>query len=96
MIDCGELKKLLISAGYEPRSYSGRGMFGKHCIGVESGASQAAVKVTLQVVHAAVIDHRYDKQDLEDLLEKLDDVRTDNMGLDMIVYWPNIKWEEGA
>ena len=33
-ISCDKMKQLIEDAGYEYRSYSGRGMFGKSCVGV--------------------------------------------------------------
>lgn len=67
---------------YRPRSYSGRGMFGKQCIGVTvSRTTQAMVNVCRLVDDAANTPDGCG-------------VETDALGLDTIVYWPNLPWPD--
>lgn len=78
-------------AGYEARSYSGRGMYGKSCVGVTCGRTEAfslGVKVGAAVAAAG-------EEDAESSVEALADLWTqvDSMGHDMIVYFPGVAWE---
>jgi len=91
-----EIKELFESAGYEPRSYSGRGMFGRNCFGVE-------VEDPNSVIPDIIMAYARDKADdgymvhinvIEEILELLVRPHTDSMGRDVILYWPRIKWEE--
>ena len=54
--------------------YSGRFMYGAHCMGIVHSSATA-------VIEAAAA-------------RGLTGAVTDNMGLDMIVYWPHVKVEE--
>jgi len=73
-------------AGYQARSYSGRGMYGKSCVGVTCGWAEA---FTLGVKVGAVLASEDSAEALADLW-----VRTDSMGHDMIVYFPGVAWDE--
>lgn len=53
--------------------YSGRGMFGKECVGIVTGDPQFIEEEAVMV--------------------GIRGARRDNMGLDYIVYWPNIPAE---
>lgn len=65
--------------------YSGRFMYGRTCVGVVTDENVIALTVAL---FRHLIDEGMDADIVEDLLK---DARTDNMGLSMIVYWPNIQ-----
>jgi hypothetical protein len=62
------------------RSYSGRYMYGKECIGID-GDTNDLLKV---VIRAAIIDNEL----FEDL--NLDDISRDSMGMGSIWYWTHI------
>ena len=65
--------------------YSGRGMFGKKCLGVvvRSGDSFMAFLIALT---------KYlDEQGIEDTALTLEGVSYDELGLDTVIYFPNIK-----
>ena len=64
------------------RNYSGRGMFGKECIGIV-GPLASLVHVVMHVT-------------LEDpaLALELLNISHDSMGLDMIFYWPGLQAPE--
>jgi hypothetical protein len=79
-------------AGYEARSYSGRGMYGKSCVGVVCGRNESfalGVKIAMTLQASG-------EEDAESSVEALADlwVQTDSMGHDMIVYFPGIAWEQ--
>lgn len=89
------LQEFFQSIDYQTRSYSGRGMYGKACVGVE--VSNGSVG-NLFAECLVGIDEHLDKDELPAILEMLreafSDMRTDSMGRnDTIVYFPNVKWE---
>lgn len=97
-LDMKTLKDLCHDAGYEPRSYSGRGMYGKKCFAVESDAGNP-VNVVLDILDQAVefgdVKRNGDTLELlQSLISELRSPSVDNMGMGYIVYWQNIPWEE--
>lgn len=76
----------------EARSYSGRGMYGRECVGLVVSNVFSAVAALYSGLSRVVAD----EIDLEDYLEALSDViretRQDGMGLDHIIYWPALAW----
>lgn len=76
--------------GMEPdgvrTDYSGRGMYGRTCFGIDIDGAAAGFTFKLGVALAA--NH-------PELAEELsyETVATDNMGLGTIVYWPNVTVE---
>lgn len=69
------------------RKYSGRGMFGKQCIGfyVEQGDSlMGAASVMMLAAQGG-------PSELEELHEAFQSARTDSMGKGTIVYFPSIE-----
>lgn len=82
------------SAGYEARSYSGRGMFGKECVGVEIPQDESAFALAAKLV-LTVFDEDGDEE-AYNLTSDLADLRVseDAMGLDAIVYFPRVAWPE--
>lgn len=76
------LEKLADYFGFDVRSYSGRGMYGKTCLAiVGEGISLISLGYAL-----GEMDCDIDKYDL-------DNMRSDSMGLGMVYYWPNIEYE---
>jgi hypothetical protein len=70
----------------EVRSYSGRGMYGKSCIGVVLDGTSA------WTLALALADRNNGSMDLFDL----DAPREDDMGMSArIYYWPHLEWPEG-
>lgn len=93
-IDPKKLIEVIESANFEVRSYSGRAMYGKDCVGIDvrQGVSQFQVGVAVAQM-AMTLGY-------EDLADDLADERvvSDSMGYDTIVYFPNVPWpkdEEG-
>lgn len=66
------------------RRYSGRGMMGRDCIGLSG--SFTSMEVGVAICQAAV-----------ELGHSIEDVPTrtsqDNMGMDIIIYWSNMAWD---
>lgn len=89
-MDNKKLIEIFEDADYNPRSYSGRGMFGCQCLGVEC---KDPTRMILDVI-ISCCGMAESVSDVADFCEELKRSNTDNMGLDMIVYWPGIKWEE--
>ncbi len=94
-----KLYKRLKEEGLDVRDdYSGRCMFGEICFGVV--VRNAAVSAMSEVLRKISIAARRDDPDLAkeaaDLLDerKLTECRTDNMGLDYIIYFPHITVEK--
>ena len=72
-----------LEATFDVRSYSGRGMYGVQCVGVDTERVGDLMKIA-----AALVDAGYDADDVADLGDK---THTDAMGLGVILYWPSLK-----
>jgi hypothetical protein len=69
---------VLEEAGYEPTSYSGRGMYGKFCVSVQGDdVSVWEVARSLRLNHLA-------DEDLD-----IPEPRQDQLGLGIVLYWPS-------
>ena len=66
----------------EMYSYSGRGMFGRQCLGIDFDSMSDAFRFALLIED-------------EDLAVMLSQPRFDNMGLGIVIYWPNVEAPEG-
>lgn len=73
----------LEDAGYEPRSYSGRGMYGKECVAI-SGEDVSAWDVA-----RALWFNNLDEEDMD-----VPEPRQDQMGLGTVLYWPSYRWPQ--
>jgi len=74
-----ELFQALCDTGYEPRSYSGRAMYGQRCIGVALDG-QSALWHMAQALGLAECG--------------ISAPLTDSLGLGIIAYWPDERWLE--
>lgn len=80
--------------------YSGRFMYGKLCFGVTVSQLATALYDVSEALREIIIKEKRDDLDLAkeaaDMLEdgKLTEFRTDNMGLDYIIYFPHITVEK--
>ncbi len=77
-------------AGFEARSYSGRGMYGKSCLGV---SCDSPISCVMQVI-STFCENADDVDSVKELVEALSDPSTDAMGRGGIVYWTDIPWLE--
>lgn len=65
--------------------YSGRGMFGKKCLGVVVRSGDSFMDFLMKLT-------RYlDEQGIEDTDLVLEGVSYDELGMDTVIYYPNIK-----
>lgn len=85
-----QLQNIIEMAGYETRTYSGRGMYGKECLaftvdGREGRASSFAVAADLM---DAAIEAGEDF--IEPLIEAMRGIRTDSLGLGTVFYFPSV------
>jgi hypothetical protein len=70
--------------------YSGRGMYGRQCVGVTGSRGQ----ITLFLVELAIeLAYDPDSEEPAELIREM--ARTanyDSMGYDAIAYWPSLSW----
>lgn len=88
-------QELLENAGYETRSYSGRGMFGKQCLAISTDDSPFDVAANLletSIRSIEVSEVEFDQQHFADILRQ---TRSDSMGLGSVYYWPSETYESG-
>lgn len=92
------VEELLIEAAKETefrvRNYSGRGMYGRNCLGVVGESVGTIIADILKEATYLLGDEDDPMQAMRDLMDLCGEYRTDNMGLSMIVYWPDINFGE--
>jgi hypothetical protein len=87
--------QILVDADLEPRDYSGRGMYGKKCLGFVIERNDSPLRAfggmlaSLSSLNGARV-----KSDLSDLSELMLEACEDSMGLGTIVYFPKVKWDD--
>lgn len=72
------------------RSYSGRGMYGKECVGITCGRFISEFQLAAKI--AATLHWYNDTEALEELA--LLEAKSDSMGLNSIIYFPRMTWEK--
>jgi hypothetical protein len=83
-------QQYLEQRGYEPRCYSGRGMYGKTCLAITIEGN-----VLQQMMDMAYAIGMQEGESTDDeIVEMPFNVLTDSMGLDTVVYWPNVPFVE--
>lgn len=91
-MDAEKLIEAIEDAGYEARSYSGRGMYGRECVGVVVGVAgfRLGAELAKSVAYLA-------EDDVHEALDELAElsVSQDSMGHDVVVYFPGVPWPEG-
>lgn len=87
---CKDVKDACESMGYQARSYSGRGMYGRACLGIEvpRGISTSSLAFKLAIELKAI-----GAEDAIDFLMNRD-WNQDSMGLGSIIYIPSLSWED--
>jgi hypothetical protein len=100
------LQKFCGDGNVEFRSYSGRGMYGKQCVAI-TGDFSACMQMISEVIkdlHDEVFNAAIDSTDDRDsapydldsafsgAVDDLMDFSYDSMGLDVVVYWPNVEF----
>jgi hypothetical protein len=80
----------------EVQSYSGRGMYGKHCLGITTNDDkiQLSINLALETTRYLLGVGDMDILEIIDMVEEVLDcgVRSDSMGHDTIVYFPGIEY----
>lgn len=85
-----KFQELIEEAGYEVRSYSGRGMRGQECLAVYlDNVTRVELAVDVLVGHI----ESGDTTPTDELAEALKGMCTDQLGLGEIVYFPRFKLE---
>lgn len=78
------IKDLLVDIGdAHLRPYSGRFMYGQECLGIDMDSMADAFRFALMITDS-------------DLADALSSPRFDNMGMGIIVYFPNVGVPEGV
>lgn len=86
----GWLDDVARDAGVQLFEYSGRGMLGRRCVGVASDDGLPAL-----VVFVAAVTRESDVSErLDEFVDALEHVRSDQLGMGMVYYWPTVNVEQ--
>lgn len=97
-------QEYLEDAGGEPRTYSGRGMYGKQCLSVVM--SQSSFLELQKNIIGEIIDEienyydgddeygEFDSDKLREYINTLLSYSMDNLGLEFVFYWPAEEYVE--
>ena len=88
-INASRLIDLLEGYDFEARSYSGRGMYGKQCVGVVVERETKLLGVVAEMVAEAT-----DDEDRDLLVGAFQRYEIDSLGRDSILYFPRVPWPE--
>lgn len=81
------LRDILEGAEFQPQSYSGRFMYGAHCLGVTVNDLGAFFSTVVESI-------RCSGPEVHDTVSKaFRGMKTDNLGRFTVVYFPDIPWE---
>ena len=82
-----QLQDIIEMAGYETRSYSGRGMYGKECLAFTTERETSSFVVAADWMEAAL----YAGEDfIESVLAAMRGLRTDSLGRGTVFYFPSM------
>lgn len=107
-INCKMICSWLVELDLEGRSYSGRGMYGRSCLGItvdrDSEFENKPYYLVYRLIQVAIqeaMDHAAAEEEADaiaDRMEALDEVfksaRQDSMGLGYIIYFEDVEWQE--
>lgn len=97
-MDINEVFKDIVDGISEVRSYSGRGMYGKECLGVNTDNVFRTFADISQGIHDYILSEMDDEGNYDSSIEKLwgllNNAESDSMGLGSIIYFPKVKWDE--
>lgn len=65
--------------------YSGRGMYGRKCVGITGSFSDC------MMVLGELIKEAKEEPGFDDMVDQLLDFKQDSMGRDVILYWPELE-----
>ncbi len=80
-----DVQRILEDIGYETRSYSGRGMYGKQCLGIELDEGMGSL--------FADILESIEPDDLFEMSKAFRQMQQDSLGMGKIIYFPSIPFE---
>ncbi len=72
------------------RSYSGRGMYGAKCLAITTARPESAILTLFGVA----LELEWTREELQDLCDILSEYCTDSMGLQVVIYWPELTLTE--
>lgn len=75
-----EFVNLIATAGFRPKSYSGRGMFGKRCVSVNLDRNE-------ETTFAAAVINATQTCDVPAVMRVISDHCKDSMGMGVVLYW---------
>jgi hypothetical protein len=88
-----ELTTILEDRGLEVYKYGGRCMYGAQCPAVTIDRETNILGVVANIVtDFAYANNNLEDDELYDLAEVFDGAVTDNMGLDTVLYFPNVRY----
>lgn len=82
-----QLKDIIEAAGYETRSYSGRGMYGKECLAFTVDGRAEEFAVAADLMDAAIGSGEYF---IKPVAKAMRGIRTDSLGLGTVFYFPSV------
>lgn len=90
-----EIKEVVEDAGFDPQSYSGRGMYGRKCLSFNLDRDENVVDAILDLAEALSSYVQNNPEiEFEDAIQEFKGAKTDSMGLGEVVYFPKIEWED--
>ncbi len=84
------LQSVLQDIGYETRSYSGRNMYDRECLGV---VTEDSIGTMFGAILRHVAEKRLHLRTVDEIAEGIEDIRTDDMGRSTVVYFPSVAFE---
>jgi hypothetical protein len=96
-MDKHPLQVMIEEAGYKCRSYSGRGMFGKACLGVDLDSAHQLGGLVSGLMAACLMGDPEGGDEYDAMNRASDAVRHmswDSMGRGTIYYWPGVPYTD--
>lgn len=89
------LREMIEEAGYAPESYSGRGMNGERCVSVSLDGDNALGTFIADMMGIIAVSAETSINGGHNaVIAAFRGMRTDSLGLGIVVYFPRVKWEE--
>jgi len=79
---------------FEVRQYSGRGMYGKQCLGIVVPGNAYQAAGACMTLACTIIEASEGTGPALEILEHLQHAQMDNMGYDTVIYFPDVAWQE--
>jgi len=91
-----ELQEIVEDAGFDAQPYSGRGMYGRKCLSFNLERDENEFDAFLSIAEAiqSYVESHDDGMELEDITPYFMGAKSDSMGLGLVVYFPEIEWED--